>query len=64
VINAARAGRGNAVKYLRGLVLPPPVSRLDMPIQAILRPGKAAAAEPEHVAETCPHCGAARPGKA
>lgn len=37
VIEAARLGKRKALTFLRKLVLPPPRSRLEMPVQPILR---------------------------
>jgi len=37
VIEAARLGKRKALTFLRQLVLPPPRSRLEMPVQPILR---------------------------
>lgn len=37
VIEAARLGKRKALAFLRKLVLPPPRSRLEMPVQPILR---------------------------
>lgn len=37
VLDAARLGKRKALAFLRKLVLPPPVERLDMPVRPILR---------------------------